>query len=183
MSDVQDITQPKDRSSDFLECDAGAAAIEFSLVAAPFIATLLVALQLFLMFTAQQLLETATEAAGRQILTGAVQSQNLTKAQFQTAVCAKIPALLKCSGVMVDVQTASSFDAANIGSPTLTYNAGGNVTNTWQFQPGNPGDIVILRAMYQWPMFNILGFSPVTQGNGTHLLLATAVFKNESYIQ
>ena len=164
-------------------CRRGSSAVEFSLVALPFFALILASLQLFVMFMAQQVLETATEVVGREILTGTIQSQGLSQSQFQAAVCAQIPALLKCNGVMVDVQTALNFSVVDTTAPALTYDNKGNVTNQWQFQPGSPGDIVIFRVMYQWPMFGIFGFNPITQQNGTRLLMATAVFKNEFYSQ
>lgn len=169
--------------SRLLQCRRGSTAVEFGLVAALFLGMILVSLQLFIMFAAEQTLETATEMAGRQILTGTVQSQGLTQAQFQNAVCTNIHAFLSCGGIIIDVQNTSAFAGVSTTTPTLTYDNHGNVTNTWQFQPGNPGSIVVLRVLYQWPMFNLFGFNPVTQQNGTRLLMATAVFKTELYIQ
>ena len=80
------------------------------------------------------------------------------------------------------MQTASSFAAANTSSPTLTFDAHGNVTNSWSYNPGNPGDIVVMRVMYQWPVFlGPLGMGLANEGNGNLLLIATATFKNEPY--
>ena len=83
---------------------------------------------------------------------------------------------------MVDVETASSFSNANTSTPTLTFNAQGQVSNAWQYQPGNPGDIVVLRIMYQWPLVRgPLSLNLANLSNGNRLLMATAVFKNEKY--
>jgi hypothetical protein len=62
----------------------------------------------------------------------------------------------------------------------LTYDANGNVTNTWQFNPGNPGDIVIVRVMYLWSVFT----NPLLANlsNTTRLIMASAAFQNEAYI-
>lgn len=60
----------------------GATAVEFALVAAPFIAIL----QTFLVFFAQELLEAVVQQSSRQILTGQTQSQQATQAAFRQTV-------------------------------------------------------------------------------------------------
>ena len=166
----------------FARRDDGAAALEFAIVAAPFIALLLATVQTTLAFFAGQVLESAVADSSREILTGSAQNASLTQAGFATAVCGKIQALFNCNNLMIDVQTANSFAAANTSMPTLTFNGSGNVTNSWSFQPGSPGDIVVMRVMYQWPVFlGPLGLSLSNESNGKLQLMATAVFKNEPY--
>ena len=65
---------------------------------------------------------------------------------------------------------------------TLTYDAHGNVTNNFAYSTGNPGDIIILRAMYNWPVVGG-GLLPglANQSGGNHLLVGTSVFKTEPY--
>jgi Flp pilus assembly protein TadG len=166
----------------FAQREDGAAALEFAIIAAPFLALILAAMQTALAFFAGQVLESAVADSSREILTGQAQNAGLTQSQFATAVCGKVEALFNCSGLMIDVQTAASFSSANTSAPTLTYNSGGNVTNSWSYNPGNPGDIVVMRVMYQWPVFlGPLGLSLSNEGNGKLLLMSTAVFKNEPY--
>jgi len=166
----------------FARREDGAAALEFAIVAAPFIALLLATIQTAGAFFAGQVLESAATDASRLILTGTAQKANMDQAAFNTAVCGKVQALFSCSRLMVDVQTASSFGTANTATPTITYNGAGQVTNSWQYNPGSPGDIVLMRVMYPWPVFvGPLGLSLSNQGNGTLLLMATAAFKNEPY--
>jgi Flp pilus assembly protein TadG len=166
----------------FARREDGAAALEFAIVAAPFIALILATLQTSLAFFAGQVLESAANDASRIILTGSAQSSNMGQAGFANAVCSKIEALFSCGKLMIDVQTATSFGSANTGAPTLTFDSKGNVTNTWQYNPGNPGDIVIMRLMYQWPVFTgPLGLGLSNEKNGNLLLVATAAFKNEPY--
>ncbi len=166
----------------FARREDGAAALEFAIVAAPFIALVLATLQTALAFFAGQVLESAVLDSSRQILTGSAQNASMTQAGFANAVCAKVQTLFNCSNLMIDVQTATSFGAANTGLPALTFNGQGTVTNTWSWQPGNPGDIVVMRVMYQWPVFlGPLGLSLSNESNGHLLLMATATFKNEPY--
>jgi Flp pilus assembly protein TadG len=167
----------------FARRDDGAAALEFAIVAAPFIALLLATVQTTLAFFAGQVLESAVADSSRAILTGSAQNASLSQSAFAAAVCAASKtALFDCSKLMIDVQTATSFGAANTKMPTLTFDAKGNVTNAWLFRPGNPGDIVVMRVMYQWPVIlGPLGFSLSNEANGNLLLMATATFKNEPF--
>jgi Flp pilus assembly protein TadG len=162
----------RNRCASFVKDRRGATAVEFALVAAPFIGLLAALIQTFLLFFAQQLLESVVQQSSRQILTGQVQSQQMTAAQFQTVVCNQVAILFNCSGLMVDVQVASTWSSATTSAPTLTYNAQGQVTNTWQFVPGNAGDIVVVRVMYLWPIF-------MFSSQGSQMIMATAAFQNE----
>jgi hypothetical protein len=83
---------------------------------------------------------------------------------------------------MINVQNYNSFAAANTTTPTLTFNGNGNVSNTWNYNTGNPGDIVVVQVMYQWPVvLGPLSLNLSNLSNGNRLLVSTAVFKNEPY--
>lgn len=170
----------------FVKDRKGATAVEFALIAAPFLGLIAALIQTFLLFFAQSQLESAVRTSARQIMTGQVQSQDagLTQAQAQAAfhqtVCSKAAILFTCSGLMVDVQVDPDWSSANAAMPTLTYNAQGQVTNTWQFNPGNAGDIVVVRVMYLWPaFFGPIAFNTANQPNGDRLIMASAAFQNE----
>jgi hypothetical protein len=109
----------------------------------------------------------------------------MTQTQFQTAVtnaCTAAGAPLNCSSIMVDVESATAYSSASTAPLTPTYNASGQVTNTWAYSPGGPGDIVVLRLMYNWPVVaGPLLPGLANQSNGDRLLVATSVFKNEPY--
>jgi Flp pilus assembly protein TadG len=170
------------RSAAFARDQGGATAVEFGLVVAPFIALLFAIFQTTLVFFAGRVLDTAVAQSSRLILTGQAQDQSMTQSAFATALCGKVYALFTCSKLMVDIQTSSSFSNANTASPTLTFDKNGNVTNAWQYQPGNAGDIVVIRVMYQWPVFGgPLSFNLSNLSNGNRLLMASAAFKNEPY--
>jgi Flp pilus assembly protein TadG len=170
----------RNRCACFITDRRGATAVEFALVAAPFIALIVALLQTFLVFFAQELLESVVQQSSRQILTGQVQSQQATQAAFQQTVCNQVVVFFSCSGLMVDVQVATAWSSANTSAPTLTFDSQGQVTNTWQFNPGGAGDIVIVRVMYLWPVFmGPLGFSLSNQPNGSRMIMATAAFQNE----
>lgn len=166
----------------FYRNESGATAVEFAFIAAPFIALLMGTIQTFLVFFAGQQLQTVVTQTSRLILTGQAQDQGLSQSAFAQKLCNNVVVLFTCSNIMIDVQAYSSFSAAATGMPTLTYNGSGQVTNAWQYNPGTPGQIVVVRAMYLWPVFlGPLGFNLSNQSNGNRLIMGTGVFKNEPY--
>jgi Flp pilus assembly protein TadG len=162
----------------FLRREDGHTAVEFAIVGSPFLLLAVAIMHGAVIFLASQILEIGAAEASRLILTGQAQNQGMTKSTFANAVCGKVPALFDCNKLMIDVRTPGSFAGANVSAPTLTYNKGGQVTNTWQYNPGNPGDIVVVRVMYQWPLAGLFA----NLANGDRLLMATAAFKNEPFI-
>ena len=84
----------------------GSAAVEFGLVAAPFLALVFAIMETAIVFFAGQALETAVADSSRLIMTGQAQTQGFNQAAFKNAVCAKIYGLFDCAnGVYVDVKT------------------------------------------------------------------------------
>jgi len=165
-----------------LSCRRGIAAVEFGFIVAPLLAFLISIIQIGIIFVAQNELETAVEKSARTLLTGKVQQNNVNQSTFVSTVCSNLPALFSCSGVMVDLQTASSFDSADTSTPVLTYDQNGNVTNNWQFQTGGAGAIMVMRVLYQFPVaIGPLRFNLANLRNGKRLLMATAVFEVEPY--
>jgi Flp pilus assembly protein TadG len=164
----------------FVRQQEGAAAVEFGLVAAPFLALVFAIMETAVVFFAGQALETAVADSARLILTGQAQTLNYTQAQFKNAVCAKIFGLFDCqNGVYVDVNTFTSFSNVTMNNPV---DANGNFVNDFTYKPGGPGDIVVVRLFYQWPVYvSLLGFNLQTMSGGKRLLAATAAFRNEPY--
>jgi Flp pilus assembly protein TadG len=158
----------------------GAAAIEFGLVAAPFLALVFAIMETAMVFFAGQALETATADSARLIMTGQAQNQGMSQSQFKTAVCAKVFGLFNCSaGVKVDVRTYSSFNSADMTKP---IDANGNLQTSFQYQPGGPGDIVVVRLMYEWPVYvSLLGLNLADMAGNKRLIVATAAFRNEPF--
>jgi hypothetical protein len=113
-------------------------------------------------------------------MTGQAQTQSFDATAFKNAVCAKIYGLFNCqNGVYVDVRTFSSFSNVTMPSPV---DAQGNFQNNFQYQPGGPGDIVVVRLFYQYPVYvSLLGFNLSNVHGGYHLLAATSAFRNEPY--
>jgi Flp pilus assembly protein TadG len=161
----------------------GSAAVEFALVAPIFFALLFAIIETGLMFFASQSLETALQDSARMIMTGQAQTANYSKQGFkQNVVCAHVNSLFDCAdGIFVDVQSYKSspgFSAVTISDPITA----GKFTDNTQYSPGGPGDIVVVRLFYQWPLFVTgLGYNIANLDGSKRLLSATAAFKNEPY--
>ena len=95
----------------------GAVAVEFAICSAAFFALLLACAQTVLIFFAQQALQTAAEGGARYIMTGQASSTAMTADQFRNYACGRIPPILDCSKLIVDVRTATSFDALDTSDP------------------------------------------------------------------
>jgi Flp pilus assembly protein TadG len=160
----------------------GAAAIEFGLVAAPFLALVFAIMETAVVFFAGQTLETAAADSARLIMTGQAQTQGFDQVQYKQAVCARVYGLFDCNGgLFVDVKTYTAF--SNINNSQLPVDANGNLqSDNFGYQPGGPGDIVVVRLMYQWPVYvSLLGLNLSDMSGGKRLLMSTIAFRNEPY--
>jgi Flp pilus assembly protein TadG len=168
--------------SGFRLARGGSTATEFALIAPIFLALLIGILQVGIVFFAEQALQSAAVMASRLVLTGQAQSNSMTQSQFVNAICPRVQALFDCSSMMVDVQNYNSFSASNYSTPTLTYDAQGNVSNKWSFSPGTAGSIVVVRFIYQWPVIGgPLGFSLANLPNGKRLMMGVSALRVEPY--
>jgi Flp pilus assembly protein TadG len=164
----------------FARGEDGIAAVEFGIVAAPFLALMFAIMETALVFFASQTLETAVADSARLIMTGQAQQQGFTEAQFKTTVCSKILGLFDCaSGLKIDVKTYNSFSAISSAKP---IDANGNLQTNFGYSPGAAGDIVVVRLMYEWPIYvSLLGFNLADMSGNKRLIIATAAFRNEPY--
>lgn len=154
----------------------GTAAVEFGMIAAPFLLLTFAIMETAIVFFAGQTLETAVADSSRLIMTGQAQTQGFNQSAFKNEVCARIYGLFDCAnGVYVDVKKYTSFSGLDFSSP---LDAGGNFQDNMGYQPGCPGDIVVVRLFYQWPIY--VSLLQNMSGN-KRLLIATAAFRNEPY--
>ena len=132
-------------------------------------------------FFAGQVLETIAQNSARMILTGQAQNGGYKPTDFKTYVCGQIPALFTCANVYVDVQSFTSFSNVTLNSQIDGSN--NFVSNNLHYNPGGPGDIVVVRLFYQWPLFVTgLGYNIANLSGSQRLLTATAAFRNEPYV-
>jgi Flp pilus assembly protein TadG len=166
--------------SRFRRAQQGATAVEFALIAPAFLAVLIAALETALFLFAQAYLQNAAVQAGRLFMTG--QAQNYSQTTFQNLVCTNyLPVLFNCSSLVVIVQSASSFGAANTSAPQL-YNAQGQPNTTWTYSPGSPGQVMVVQLVYPWGVINgPLGFVLANLPNNAAEMMGISAFRVEPY--
>ncbi len=157
----------------------GAAAVEFAMVAAPFLAMMFAIIETAIVFFAGQALETAAADSARLIMTGQAQNAGYDKTKYKEAVCAKIYGLFNCTaGLHVDVKSYTNFASVPLAKPIT----GGVMDTNTSYSPGTPGDIVVVKLMYQWPVYvSLLGLNLSDLSGGKRLLMSTVAFRNEPY--
>jgi Flp pilus assembly protein TadG len=127
-------------------------------------------------------LETGIEEAKRSTMTGQIAAAGapaLQESAFRAAFCSQVDWIIKCEDVKFDVRAFTTFGAAAMPNPV----SGGVFNPTGlQFNPGQPCQIVVIRAYYE--VKSITGFirnDVASLSSGNILLGGSAAFKNEPY--
>ncbi|HML08755.1 MAG TPA: TadE/TadG family type IV pilus assembly protein [Xanthobacteraceae bacterium] len=162
----------------FRRARAAATAVEFALIAPAFLATLLALLQTCVFVFAQMALQNAADEAGRYFMTGQAQNNGWSASTVVNTVC---PAtIFNCGNMIIIVQNYASFASANTSAPQL-YTDGVLNTN-WAYNPGNPGEIMVVQLVYQWPVVSgPLGFMLANLPNSAAEMMGVSAFRVEPY--
>ncbi len=166
----------------FLRHRKGATAVEFAMIAPLFFGFLFAILETGTLFLRATAMEAGVEEAKRLTMTGQVASAGNAAAQetaFRAAFCNQVGWIIPCSQVKFDVRAFTTFGVAAMPNPVSggVFNPAG-----LQFNPGQPCQIVVIRAYYEAK--SITGFirnDVANLGNGNVLLGGSAAFKNEPY--
>ncbi|WP_162247004.1 TadE/TadG family type IV pilus assembly protein [Aureimonas sp. Leaf427] len=163
----------------FLRNRKGVAAIEFALLGVPFFMILFAILETALIFVGDMTLEQAVERAGRSVRVGTVTKTNIGSGDFKKSLCREIRVLLSCDKVVFDLRSYSDFDSIPRAAP---IKEGALDVTGFRFEPGNAGQIMALRAFYEWPLItNVIQGSMSNLSGGKYLLSASAVFQAEPF--
>ena len=167
----------------FAAAQGGASAVEFAIISIPFLTLLFVIFELGAMFVAQTSIDSATEAAARQIRTGQLQTGGSNSVSgFKTLVCNGISWISNadCTANMsLDVRTFSTFSSVSTTTPVKN---GAIDSSQLTFNAGNSCDIVLVRAFYPWTLLAPTVEPGLPNLNGTQrLLVATVAFRNENW--
>lgn len=162
----------------FRRANGGVAAVEFALLALPFFTLLFATLEATAVFFASVSLETGAAEASRLVRTGQVQLQGLTREDIRNEVCDAM--FMGCNEKMqIDVRRFDSFTDVDFTDP---LSADGDLRNDLMFQPGAPGDIVVVRVFYVWDVITpVVGHALSNMADGHRLLISSAAFRNEPF--
>lgn len=181
------------RARAFGRDDNGVTLIEFGLLALPFFTIVLAILETALVFLAGQILDSAVNDSSRLIRTGQAQtgSPAYGPADYRAAICAGLYNMFDCDAdddrLRVSVTVVNDFGDVTIGYPVKTGEDCDEEACDWtladDYEPGKGGDVVLVQAYYKWPIVvNLPGFNFQTLPDGTRLLGASRVFRNEPFV-
>jgi hypothetical protein len=171
-----------------LNNEEGSAAIEFALVAMPFLLFILGLLGMGLYYLASTSLEYGVEAAARKIRTGEAEKGNMTVGQFRTLVCQSAGSAIDCGKMSVIVQHEGSWSELKPQSCVdKDNNMSGSTGNTGEQlskYSGSASEVVLVTLCYRWDMadnFKFLKLGSGSDGTGPAIIQAAAAFKSEPY--
>ena len=158
----------------------GATAVEFALVAVPFLALVFAIFDLGMMFLVSTTMESSAQDQARTLRTGQFQTSGGTAASYKSAICANLGWLTSdCNAnLYVDVRTFPAF--GQVAGPWPVTN-GAIDPSKLTFQATSACSIVLARAFYNWTLI-APDLSGVAHMNGNKVLLsAAASFRNEPF--
>lgn len=166
----------------FRKAESGTTAVEFGLVAAPFIFLLMMLFETGFMLFSEYVIEHGVSEAARLIRTGQVQNCGMTKAKFKEQVCGRMSSFLRCQDRLnVDVRNFTTFQSINLPQPIVGNKLSTAVTTGAQFNPGGPMTVAVVRTYYEWKLF-VPGMGQFANlEGGKRLLTAGAAFRNEPF--
>ena len=159
--------------------DDGSTAIEFSLLAIPFVFLVVGIIEVSLAFTAGTLLEGATNSAARLIRTGQIQQSSADpETMFRDSFCQYATVLVNCNDVVIEVQPLSSFSDMN--TLAAQYDEDGNLQSRG-FDAGGSSERVLIRVGYNYTMLTpLVGHLLAGEGSKLHFM-STIVLQSEPY--
>lgn len=184
--------RPRSIHAGMLRNEDGAAAIEFAMLALPFLMFVLGVIGMGLYFFMDSSLQYAVSSAARKIRTGEVNTGGangnaMTVGQFRNLVCTT-GTLINCDDLAIMVQHATDWSGL---SPQSCLDSKGNMSGSTgatgdllsQYS-GGASDVVLVTLCYKWDLAQQFGFLKLGSGaggTGPAILQATAAFKSEPY--
>lgn len=182
----------------------GATAIEFAILAVPFLMIVFATFETFVAFTGEQVIANAVDAMARQLKTGQItynlgRSTDMTQTQFRQAFCTQISIMITCTSteaatpakLYIDLRQVTTFATIPTTVPLKSTNGGKGKdldTTGFAYTPGGAGTINMMRVYYRWSIMTdlvrpyISNIMPEGQSSGTQVLVvATTAFQNENY--
>jgi Flp pilus assembly protein TadG len=149
--------------SRFRRNENGGAAVEFALVAMPFIGLVVAIIELGIFFFASRHFEDGVFNASRQVMTQRLPPASICSA-FRTEISNQLSGWLNPNNVVLSVSTGTNFGAGT------AVNLGGGGCSF-----GTPGQVVTVTATYPYPFVGFrIALGGTLWGAGTNLSVSTA---------
>lgn len=170
---------------------SGFTAVEFAMVAMPFVMLLFGTLSVCLFYFTTFTIENAVWQASRGVRTGQFQqgvgayatapTAEDRKKAFKAALCAKSPGYVDCSKFVVFVQS-NSGGFGSITQPACATDGTMTEQSKAEFDAGGASSVVLITACYPWSFGGRLPFMPLnTLNDGSLLIQASVAFRTEPF--
>lgn len=163
----------------FLKAQEGAAALEFSLIAAPFFMLLFGIIEVAMIIFASLILENGVVEATRTLRTGEFQETGGGADEFKGVVCDSMVAMIKCDeDFYMDVKVLSDFGSTDFSDPEATDTFG----EGFGFDNPDAGDIVLVRVYYMKKIYTpMLGRFFANAEDNKRVVAWSAAFEIEPF--
>ncbi|MEM7729355.1 MAG: TadE family protein [Pseudomonadota bacterium] len=164
----------------------GATAIEFGIVAIPFLALIFGILELALIFFTTSVLTQAVSDTGRLVRVGAFQGCGQVK-EFKALVCDQMKDLMGCSeNLRIDLLTASDFQSVTLVDPGMSNLDPDDDTkkiNDGTYANTGPAEPVVLQATFYYPLAlpNVMTRLESVPNSRRHVISTVTAFRNEPF--
>lgn len=164
----------------------GATAIEFGIVALPFLGLVFGILELALVFFTGAVLTQAMSDTGRLVRVGAFQGCG-ANAEFKALICSNMSNLMNCqANLRVDLTTANSFQSVTLADPGLSGldpDDDDVEIEDGLYQDTSAAEPVVLRGTFYYPLAlpNFMTRLESIPGSGRHVISVATAFRNEPF--
>ena len=178
------VTRTLGKSSDLAKDKSGSVAVEFSIVAIPFLSIVFASLEIGWFYFVNAAIDAVTLEASREIRTGFPQESGLDSEGFYDEVCPKLSLFGECRDILtVEVTTFDDFAtlAADTSPPTCADEDPETLANI-DYEPGADNEIVRLRICLIYKTLNLkLGADLSKTGDGRRKVTSSYIFRNEPF--
>jgi Flp pilus assembly protein TadG len=169
----------------YAKAEDGAAAVEFALVAFPFLMLLGVILETGVMMFTEYTLQASVQQAARLMRTGQAQGSAMTAALFKAEICKTASLIINCTGnVTVVSKSAATFAAlqTSLGSSLNVGPAADGTPSAAAYSCGAPNQMVGVVATFDWNfIFPFMSFNSNLSTTTKKRLVGIALFANEPF--
>lgn len=170
------------RGARFRSHDGGATAVEFGIVALPFLFGLMAIFEVALTFLSGQTLQMAVDNVSRQVRTGEFHASAATsKTDFINAICSEAILLYDCpTRLRVDIREFPQFQ--DIERLPILDDQDDFKDSAMNFEVGGADSIIVARAFYKRkPIAPMFTDSASHLQDGSILMSAALIFQNEPF--
>ena len=189
-SPLRRLSTARGRTARFRRDHVGSVAVEFALVGLLCIELIVETMQAGLYFYTSASLEFATGKAMRQIMTGSVNGQGLTAAQFRSNVlCPLLPGAMSCANIVTNINTVAEdvapngfYSFVNTAQSAVLTPAMNNTQTS--FCTGTTSSVIYAQVFYAMPLISPIwrALAPGSwNGSPAYFVSSAAAFKNEPF--